>query len=184
MKNKNQPNQIKKLLLIALIMLFILIVAYFVYAKVNHKNSVAPRDGTATSFTKNERPSSGATTSESDKSQSTNTSENATATAPLVKPYGSFVSNHAPNLDGSPAPSAMQSTCITSAGATCQISFTKGGSTIVLPSKAADASGYVFWSWDIKTLGFTTGSWNITATSKSGDQTLSTDDQTALEVSP
>lgn len=179
MKNKNKSKSIILIVCLALIMIGVL-VAYFI---LKNPADTSSRDGTATSFTKNERPSS--STAESDKSQSSGGSNGNTSneSVPLVKPYGSFVSNHSPNLSGTPAPADMQSTCITSAGASCTILFKKGSTTLSLTAKATDASGYAFWSWNVKELGLTEGSWTITAVATSGSQSLSTIDQNNLEVS-
>ena len=101
----------------------------------------------------------------------------------LAAPSGTFISNHKPNLSGSPRPSAVQSTCITTPGASCYISFTKGQVVKKLDSEIADASGSVFWTWDIKTSGFTEGIWQVQAVSSIGSATQVTIDPIPLEVS-
>lgn len=102
----------------------------------------------------------------------------------LLEPSGTFVSNHHPNLDGSPAPSQEQSTCTTTPGATCTITFTQGAVTKTLEAKTADANGTVIWNWDVKTAGFTPGSWKITATASANGQSKSAADAQDLVVQP
>ncbi len=99
----------------------------------------------------------------------------------LTTPSGSFVSSHHISLSESPA---MESTCNTTPGAKCSISFTnQDGVVLYLPEKVADKNGAVYWSWSAKTANFTVGSWKIKATAKSGNQTKEATDPLALEVS-
>lgn len=99
-------------------------------------------------------------------------------------PSGTFVSNHKPNLGGSPAPSSEQSVCNTTPGATCYIEFKQGSIVKKLDSRVADSSGSVIWSWDVKQAGFTEGSWTISAITSLNGQTKTTTDSLALEVRP
>lgn len=101
-----------------------------------------------------------------------------------IQPTGNFVSNHKPNLGGSPAPSQEQSSCNTSPGATCYIAFTKDGATKKLDAQVADSNGNVIWNWDINTAGFTSGTWQITAVATLNGQTVSGSDQLPLDVQP
>ena len=98
-------------------------------------------------------------------------------------PKGTFVSNHRPNLDGSPAPNFMNSTCTTTAGAQCKITFTKGETSVSLPSQQADANGNVSWSWKLQDIGLTEGTWTVVATATNGDKSSTTEDPMKLEVS-
>ncbi|HVX48155.1 MAG TPA: hypothetical protein VHA05_02245 [Candidatus Saccharimonadales bacterium] len=106
------------------------------------------------------------------------------STASLQKPYGTFVSNHHPNLGGSPAPSTEQSVCYTAPGASCHIEFTKGSLVKKLPAETADSSGSVTWNWDIKQAGLSTGSWTIKAVASLNGKTMSAQDDLNLEVQP
>lgn len=113
--------------------------------------------------------------------------KSATATsgsgAPLVAPYGTFVSNHKPSLSGSDGvPSQEQSVCITTPGANCYIVFTQGNVTKRLESKTADSKGAVYWDWDVKEAGLTEGTWIITATSILNGEGKSTKDNLALVI--
>ncbi|HJP96899.1 MAG TPA: hypothetical protein VJ843_06050 [Candidatus Saccharimonadales bacterium] len=105
------------------------------------------------------------------------------STAVLLAPTGDFVSNHHPNLSGSPAPSQIASVCTTTPGATCVISFSKDGVTKSLASETADSGGSAYWDWKLQDIGLTTGSWQITATATLNGQTKSATDALKLEVS-
>ena len=105
-------------------------------------------------------------------------------TAPLVAPSGNFVSNHHPNLSGNPAPNLIASSCTTTPGATCQISFTKDGVTKSLPSETVDVGGSAFWNWKLQAYGVTEGSWTVQATAKLDSQTKTTTDVQNLVVNP
>lgn len=106
------------------------------------------------------------------------------ASATLVAPHGDFVSNHHPNLSGSPAPNILSSVCSTTAGASCTITFTKDGTTKSLTAQTTDRGGSTYWSWKLSDVGLTAGSWQVTARASLNNQTLSTTDSMTLEVSP
>lgn len=115
---------------------------------------------------------------------SKDTNPTKTSNGPLVAPFGSFVSNHRPSLSGTGGvPSEEQSVCNTTPGAQCYITFTSGGVVKTLEAKTADSQGAVYWSWDVKTAGFTEGSWTINATASLNGQTNSTKDSLSLVVS-
>ncbi len=105
------------------------------------------------------------------------------ASAALVTPTGNFVSNHHPNLGGSPAPNSMTSVCNTSPGANCRISFTNGGTSKSLSAQVTDAGGATYWNWKLQDIGLTAGDWRISATSSLNGQTLSSTDPMTLTVS-
>jgi len=109
-----------------------------------------------------------------------NTSNSSTT---LVAPSGDFVSDHHPNLSGSPAPNTMTSVCNTTAGASCQIFFTNNSVVKSLPSQVANSGGSVYWNWTLQSVGLTAGSWQIKAVATMGTQTQSTNDATTLVVS-
>lgn len=117
--------------------------------------------------------SSPATTKASSASQSKSSGD-------LVAPYGGLVSNHKPGQNGSNF--AELSQCITSPGAKCYIRFTQGGRVINLPEKTADSNGAVFWEWNVKDIGLTSGKWSASAVATLNGQTKTTTDQLALEV--
>lgn len=97
-------------------------------------------------------------------------------------PTGTFVSNHRPHLSGTPTPNTESSTCTTTPGATCVITFTKGSTTRTLTSKKADAQGNVLWNWSLQQIGLTEGTWKITAIASNGDLTAKATDEIDLAV--
>jgi hypothetical protein len=97
-------------------------------------------------------------------------------------PFGSFVSNHQPELESAWELNRMQSVCNTSPGASCKISFTKGGETKSLSAQKADKEGAAYWSWTLQEIGLTEGVWKITATATLNGQTSSASDPINLEV--
>jgi hypothetical protein len=104
--------------------------------------------------------------------------------ADLKKPVGDLVSNHQPNLDGKPAPSTLESVCITTPGASCSISFTKDGIIKELPAQTADAEGAVDGNWKLQDYDLTEGTWSITAKATLGGQTKTAEDPLKLKVMP
>lgn len=129
-------------------------------------------------------PNDNATAPESPKQGDSTTSTPSVGTAP-VAPYGNFVSNHNPNLDGHPAPSSVNSVCNTTPGAQCYIEFTnQDGVVKALETKTTDSNGAVYWKWDIKAAGFSAGSWKIKVIATLNGQTTRTDDAQNLEVGP
>jgi hypothetical protein len=102
--------------------------------------------------------------------------------AVLIAPTGDFVSNHHPNLDGSPAPNTMSSVCTTTPGATCTIAFTKDGVTKSLPVQTADRGGSTYWNWKLQDIGLTAGSWKIEARAMLGGKTSTAADAMELVV--
>ncbi|HYH36495.1 MAG TPA: hypothetical protein VD706_03280 [Candidatus Saccharimonadales bacterium] len=103
----------------------------------------------------------------------------AQTSAPLKAPFGSFVSSHSASLNGA---SGQQSTCITTPGATCTITFTNGGVVKELPAKTTDGNGNATWEWDVKAAGFSEGNWTIKATATLNGQSQSVTDPKALRV--
>jgi hypothetical protein len=95
----------------------------------------------------------------------------------LVEPTGNFVSSHHVT-----SISNLSSTCNSTPGATCKISFTKDGITKSLPTKTLDDGGAAYWSWRTSDIGLTQGNWNVKATVKLGDQSKSATDALVLEV--
>lgn len=89
----------------------------------------------------------------------------------VAAPEGNFVSSHRANMG-----STIESVCTTTRGASCDISFTKGGVTKTLGRKDVNSAGAASWIWTPASIGLTPGSWVITATAElSGAQTSSKD---------
>lgn len=101
---------------------------------------------------------------------------------PLATPSGTFVSNHHPNLSGSPAPNQIQSVCTTTSGARCTIMFTRGDITKSLPAQMTDSEGTTYWTWKLQDIGLTAGTWHVEAKATLGTQTKTASDYMNLEV--
>lgn len=107
-------------------------------------------------------------------------------TKTVTAPTGDFVSNHHPNLSGSPAPNTMTSVCTTTVGIDCKITFTNVSSGAIksLPNHQTDAGGTAYWDWKLQDIGLTAGTWKIEAIASYGDQTKTATDIMNLEVAP
>lgn len=121
-----------------------------------------------------------ASSSNSDKS-TVSTTNNSTIVN-LAVPSGTFVSSHHVSLSDT---GVIASTCNTTPGAKCSISFTdKNGEVRYLPEATADKKGTAYWTWTAKGAKLTTGNWKISATAKAGSQSKTATDPQQLEVSP
>jgi hypothetical protein len=100
----------------------------------------------------------------------------------LLTPTGSFVSNHHPNLGGSPAPNTESSVCTSTSGATCKITFTKDGVTKSLATETTDNGGSAYWDWKLQDIGLTAGSWQVQAEVSLSGQTKTATDAMDLTV--
>lgn len=134
---------------------------------------------------------SGATTTtpvqtQSNSSNKSSDNQGSSPQATLVAPSGSFVSNHKPNLSGSPAPNTEESTCEVPQSVSCDITFTNSstGKTLSLGSQTAGSNGLVAWHWSLQGVGLTQGSWTVKAIATLGSQTKTTTDPIALDVQP
>jgi cytoskeletal protein RodZ len=171
-------NHSKLLLIIIVVVIFLLALTVFLIYKHSHKSNPIINQTDGGQINNNDSPNSSKGVSD----KSNNSSPNASSVS-LVTPYGSFVSNHHPNLSGSPAPNSLTSTCSTSAGASCQITFTNDGLTKTLPAQVTNSSGYTYWSWTLQSIGLTTGSWKIHAISSYNGQAKTAEDSMDLVVS-
>ncbi len=144
----------------------------------------ASSNSSGSSNTENNGQSTPPSSSNSTPAPSTETPKSPGTPSSLLDPNGTLVSNHRPNLSGSPTNRQEQSACNTTPGATCSIIFTKDGITKTLEAKQADSNGAVIWNWDVKTAGFTVGSWKITAVATLKGQTKSASDALNLEIQP
>jgi len=124
--------------------------------------------------------SSDGTSSPANPTQKTDGTSNPTAA--LLAPSGVFVSNHRPNLSGHPAPNTVTSTCSTTPGASCQITFTMGGTTKSLPAKTTDSQGSAYWDWSLQSIGLTQGTWSVKAISTSNGESKTTADPQEMVV--
>ncbi len=199
-KSKRSKFRVSKLI-IGVVVLVVLVLVVLELTNTTHffhkASDVIPSTSptiTSSSGTKSANGSSTATSNTS--TNTTNTTTNTTtstnpktgsptaSTAPLLAPFGTFVSDHHPNLSGSPAPSAEQSVCNTTPSATCYISFTNNGVTKSLATQTADNNGSTYWSWDVNKNGLSAGDWTVTAYATLNGVTSSTKDPQTLDVSP
>jgi hypothetical protein len=122
------------------------------------------------------------TTNESAKINISSPNNSPTGNSP-VAPYGNFISNHHPNIGGKPYPSSEVSTCITTIGASCSITFRKSSITKTLQSQKVDSQGVATWIWDVQKEGFAAGEWSITVTAQLNDKLSTVSDKNNLIVS-
>ncbi|HEX3568965.1 MAG TPA: hypothetical protein VHT70_04815 [Candidatus Saccharimonadales bacterium] len=190
-KQNSSPRRIFRLrtFLLLAIVIIVLGAAAILYAWHRHSKINTTLSPTANSATKGEPAASASASPNTTSSTSTNqpgddksSTGSSTPTATLVDITGNFVSNHHPNLSGKPAPNIIQSTCTTTEGATCQIIFTMGSVTKMLPAQVTDRGGSTYWTWKLQDIGLTAGSWHIQAKATLGTQVKTADDALTLEV--
>lgn len=127
-------------------------------------------------------PSTGTSGSKDEDSDTPGTDSN---TAAPAAPTGQFISNHHPNLSGNPAPNTETSTCTTSPGASCTITFTNGGTVKSLPVQKTNANGTTVWTdWSLQDIGLTQGTWHTRAVATNGSRQASATDVMDLVVNP
>lgn len=122
------------------------------------------------------------TTTQSEKNTSQAPAASSSSTAAPVTPTGDFVSDHQPNLSGSPHPSQENSVCVTTPGATCYIEFTQSSVVNKLDAQTTDSNGAAYWTWDVAKDGLTTGSWQVTAVATLNGKTTTSTDPEALVI--
>lgn len=184
-------NRISKSLYapLGLVVVAILVVVGLQLSGKIHLFGKAPKPITASEATKGVHFSDSGTTKEGGASKNhtdnSNSENPASSNAfPLTKPQGVFISNHFPNLSGSPAPNQINSVCTTTSGAKCTIVFTKSDVTKSLPAQMTDSGGSTYWTWTLQDIGLTAGTWHVEAKATLGSQTKTTDDLRDLVVSP
>jgi hypothetical protein len=144
---------------------------------------------TASSFNTKGEPKS-PNTKPSDQTSNSGSISNNSSTKPggsssaLITPSGDFVSNHHPNLSGTPAPNLISSVCNSTPGASCQITFTKDGVVKSLSAQNTDSNGSVYWDWKLQDVGLTEGTWKIQAIASLNGQSKTAADTLDLVVSP
>lgn len=139
-------------------------------------NIESPKPPGANTSTSNELPTS-------DKTQSTVVAST-DQSQEVKKPFGTFVSNHHPQLSGDNAQLTIQSVCSSTPGARCTVIFTKGEIIKSLPEQVVGSDGSTLWEWNIKGAGITAGTWSIKAIAKIGEKSAETVDALNLEVAP
>jgi len=134
-----------------------------------------PQSYTASEYTKGES-STDENTGQPTQDEQNDKGSSGTSKA-LVEPTGNFVSSH-----HATAVSNEASTCNSTPGATCKITFTKDGVTKSLPAKTLDNGGATYWEWQPGEIGLTSGSWKVKAVTSLGDQTKAATDALTLEI--
>jgi hypothetical protein len=189
---KIQTRRNKRWVIIFSVALLLLLIGGGCYWYLNHNSkNTQPNNGYYNPSTNN--PSVNVPTSNSKEGQSSagivspKDQGNTVAPTPDTSvtpstPLGTFVSNHHPNLSGSPAPNTETSTCTTTPGVQCQISFTKNDVIKYLPSQLTDINGNTNWSWRLQDIGLTSGAWRISAIATNGSKTSTANDSMSLEV--
>jgi hypothetical protein len=173
---------------VVLLVLLILVILSFLYLtdRLPFAHQPPIEQPTNNSYTKGEPSGSSQQSGSSSSSNNQDSKGNDGSNATFIAPTGDFVSNHHPSLSNNPSGSGyLTSTCSTTPGATCQITFTKDGVTKSLAVEVTDAGGAAYWNnWQPSDIGLTQGSWTITAVAKLGSQTLTANDALQLEVEP
>jgi len=144
------------------------------------QNTKGEASSNGSSADKTSDTKTGASTEPGDEKSNSDTATS--STEPPLTPAGNFISNHHPNLSGSPAPNTISSVCTTSPGASCVISFTKDGATKSLEAQTTDRGGATYWNWKLQDIGLTSGSWKVTATASLNDKKVSSEDAMNLEI--
>jgi hypothetical protein len=183
---KIHNNKKFSILIVSVIIITLALLGAFYFLKQKNTNTpVTPSTPSGGSAAIKEKDSS------SSASIGTSKDESPTSATPQIDsnvtpqtPVGTFVSNHHPNLDGQPAPNTIDSTCTTTAGAMCTISFTSGTTVHSLPAQQADQNGNVSWIWKLEDVHLSEGSWSITATATNGNKSTFATDPMKLEVGP
>lgn len=102
----------------------------------------------------------------------------------LLTPSGNFVNKYKSTMN-----QILESSCNSTSGATCEISFSMGNVTKTLTAKTVAFSGkeaqvaFASWQWTPSSLGLTPGSWTISATASLNGATKTANSTTLLEVS-
>lgn len=169
----------------------IIVGGYFIGRATFFKPAAKTQQTSGSSYTKGQPSKSSPSGSQqsagsgsSSGSQKSSSGGSAGSSTELITPSGSFVSDHHPNLSGSPAPNTITSVCNTTPGASCQITFTMDGVTKSLHAQTADSGGSTYWSnWKLQDVGLTAGSWKVQATASLNGQTKTASDAMALVVS-
>ena len=193
MYSKSKLNGSRKVLFV-LVLLVLLAGSFILIYKYTSllKNKPSLRPTTTNAYTKglnsNSRYAHGVNQTvnnakNTNNSLSASSSTNNSTTAVLLQPSGDFVSNHHPDLSGSPSPNVLTSVCNTTPGATCQIFFNMNNAVRSLPMKTANSGGSVFWqNWSLQSINLYQGSWKISVVAKLGDQTKTAFDPMDLTV--
>lgn len=182
----SKKSPVKKIVIVVLILLVLGSVTYFLLSKtILHPNDYGSAQTTPNTDTPAAQTDQGVGAIIADKDTKKPPSPTPVdKTTKPTTPTGTFVSNHSPSLSGGTSPSTLNSTCTTTPGVSCQISFTSGSTTLYLPAKTTDGAGNASWDWNVNDIGLSVGTWEVTATAKNGSQTATATDPLLLRVKP
>lgn len=181
--SKKARSNRKSLMFLVLAGGLLIALAAVLYARHNSSGKSNNLTPDTTTNAKGEGPTTPVQTpTNNNKGQSVSPSPVSDSTPPaspetLKNPYGNFVSSHTAYLS-----SKELSTCITSVGATCSITFSKDGVTKSLGEKTVDSDGTAYWGWKPEDLQLTYGDWKITAIASHNGKTASVVDPQSLVV--
>ena len=175
-KNNNKKLKIKLIVfLYSVLLLIILIVSYTLI----HNSSETKNNPTL-------QPTNNRTVDDHNSNEPKNENISEVQKPPInttpIKPSGTFVSNHNPNLSGYPSPNLISSTCNTTPGATCEIIFKLNSISRSLPPKNTDSYGNAYWDWNLKDLDLFKGEWTITARASIGQNISEENDAIKLNI--
>jgi len=171
----------KLLALVLVIVSLAIVVMIFFLVKKPGTETIAKQGKTTTTEENGVKVTTSAESTKNSSSPTTSSSNNLADITPIA-PFGTFVSNHRPNLDGKSSSNQMNSVCQTTPGVTCEIRFTSNGQIKILGPSKVGSDGYVSWDWKLQDIGLREGSWGIEAIAKNGDKTTATKDPMPLEV--
>lgn len=192
---KSSNSRSYKWVLLGILVIIAAFVVVVLDVRTHKKNSVVNKPNTVVSAgqaTKGQPTNSSNTSpsttppggSSSDNTKNPGNPNSTSPNTPLTAPQGNFVSNHHPNLGGTPTPNTETSVCNTTVGASCEIIFTKAGVTKSLPAQTTDAGGATYWNgWKLQDIGLTEGTWQVSAKAILGNQIKTTQDVIPFEVS-
>jgi hypothetical protein len=190
-KRKKRKPVIPALIVVAIIVIVGVIAGYLWHKNVHKSSTVTSSNRSIYSPPEANANVPGGKPSSSQGSSISSSKGSSSSQTPMVSstvqpntPIGEFVSDHSPNLSGTPHPNSESSTCTTTAGVNCQISFTSGSTVKSLSNQTTDTNGNTSWNWTLQSVGLTAGTWQVTATATNGSKTASTNDVTKLVVSP
>lgn len=176
MNKTNKNNNKRTIYLSAIIGLALLLILSYIYFNRPFRKHVSNIPST-TSLGK---PVSSTSNSGPKPNKTDNTPLSSGTNTTLLKPWGNFISNHFPGQNDTS--NAETSTCNTTPGAICYISFVNGSQKRYLEKKVADANGAVIWNWDVKQAGFSAGSWEVSAIATLNGQELISKDSLQLKI--
>ena len=174
--------------ILIVILAIVAVVGFYLLAKTSSHTAKSSQGTTQTQISNkglgsSQSPSQSLSNQPAQSSTSTGQSSNTNSNLVLVSPTGQFVSNHNPSLS-STVTSSESSSCNTTPGASCTITFTNNNVVKSLPTQVVDQYGGTTWSWTVEGVGLTQGSWLIEANATLSGQTKSATDAQMLNVGP